>query len=462
MALSHLEDKLSYHIRTILNKQFHIGTLTKTAFVISLASCLTAGFITLISLYTVPWQRRLNYTLLQVNLISSAVNLSGYLSPPLLGILSDSHGPVLLSWVSFFGFVPSYAYLSWTFQKGSEPHFIFSIISFLLIGISTSSLFFSTLLTCTKFYPNKKLLSISLPTTCYGLSSIIGLQLLKIRWFWNKDNYLELNKVFKIFALLYTLVYILTWISTSVVSLLKLEIGTLEVRKENTPDENQQLVPISEMMRYESKVYLFFKDISSYVLLFIMFLTLGPLEMFITNMGSLSSLLNPESSNIQTTVLSYYVMSSTVSRLGVGLLLDFCMTYRFNKSWIVYLLILIGLAGQLLGIISISKNISISFVSLFSGVTYGGLFTIFPTIAMNTWGEDIFGTSYGSLMIAPALGATIYGILYATIYDVKCTSAIPDPSCIKEVFDITILSYLIALMVTFIFLMICRKRKRFV
>ncbi|SCU94345.1 LAME_0F07096g1_1 [Lachancea meyersii CBS 8951] len=452
MTLSAVEHWLTLHIRSCLKNRFHISTLRKTAFVIALISCVASGLITIISLYAKPWRNQMQYSALQINLISSATNLGGYLTPPLLGILSDSHGPVILSWLAVVGFVPSYAYASYVFEHG-ETHFTLTLIAFFVIGVATSALFFSGLLTCAKLYPKYKVLSISFPTTCYGLSSLIGSEVLKNSWFSHGFDYLNLGRVFKTFACFYAVVGSLTWISTSIVAMLKLPVEQ---------EEHEPLLPTestSSVNDYKERIWRFAKDPSMYLTLFTFFLTIGCLEMFLTNMGSVALLTSPYDPNIQSSVLSYFAVFSTCTRLVVGLIADYLASRNISRIWILFGCLTIGLVAQLLVLDLESGKSLISLASALSGTAYGGLFTIFPTLTLSIWGPIVFGTAYGCFLVAPAIGSTVFGILYARVYDSQCTGQSAGVQCVKPAFSLTAISFVVALVVSiFTYLGIWRRK----
>ncbi|SCW01789.1 LAFE_0E07294g1_1 [Lachancea fermentati] len=451
-TLSTVEHWLTYHIRLALHKKFSIVALRRVAFIIALISCIAAGFVTLISLFTQPWQHRLGYSALQVNLVSSAVNLGGYLTPPLLGMLSDSHGPVVLSWLALLGFVPSYAYAAYVFDHG-ETHFAWTLVSFTAIGISTSAMFFCALLTCAKLYPKYKFLSISCPTTFYGISSLFGSQLLKNSWFWYGHKYLDLGRVFRCFTWFYVVIGISTWVSTSIVAMLK---TTAE------QEEHEPLLPgaaeIPAKSEYSKLLRRFLRDPSAYLVLILTFFTIGSLEMFLTNMGSVAGLVDPEDKTIQSQVLSYFALFSTIARAVVGLLADFFAARGISRMWIIYFLIVVGFFAQTLVTRSGSHPLRLMIASALSGATYGGLFTAIPTLTLTVWGGRVFGTAYGCFMVAPALGATIYGVFYAHVYDSTCSANV-DSSCINMAFYATGTSFATALLVSIFVYYAIWKRK---
>jgi MFS family permease len=55
-------------------------------------------------------------------------------------------------------------------------------------------------------------------------------------------------------------------------------------------------------------------------------------------------------------------------------------------------------------------------VSALIGSGYGAVFSLTPIIIAVIWGVENFGTNWGIVAVVPALGATIWGIAYSTIY----------------------------------------------
>lgn len=458
MTLSSLEHRLTYHIRTWLTNSFKWSTIHSSTFIISLFACISAGLLNMVSVYTIPWQLRLGYSSLDVNLISAAANLGAYLTPPILGVLSDSHGPVILSWLSFIGYVPSYLYLSHVFRSGHDPNFIASVVAFAVVGISTSSLYFGALVTCAKLYPDKKLLSISFPTTCFGISSLIGLQVLKLPFFHSKkEGYLDLGVVFGTFAVFYSFVFILTWISTSTISIMKLRLALAEEQEQEQEqeqclgsEESPLLGPQRKKDQFYIKIRNFATDYLAYSFLAVMLLGLGVLEMFNTNMVNLSSLiLGPESSY---NVLTQFSIFSTCSRLVSGCLVDLFTKWQWPRITLIFFILSVAILAQV-AIIHAMNVVDVTYLSIASaicGLSYGGLFTVFPSLTLNLWGDQVFGTAYGTFMLGPAMGSAFFGIAYARVHDSNCKSTstsshqhpnhnplAESPNCIVPVFKIS-------------------------
>ncbi|CCD24760.1 Mch1p NDAI_0D04460 [Naumovozyma dairenensis CBS 421] len=527
MPISGLEHYLSYHLRIILPHVLSKSSSRRVAYLFSLFSAITSGFITLISLYSQPWQTHLHYSSWQINMISSVTNLGMYLTPPILGIIADNHGPITLSCLSILGFIPSYAYLGHIFYNppphnsitNSEPlsslSFNLTLLCFMIIGISTSALYFSALITCTKLYPTKKLLSISLPTTSFGISSLVGSQLLRIPWFWSipssssssfsstaieTDKILNLGRVFHTFAWLYVIIGIFAWVATGTVSMLncskeeELQIEQNYHSSVNKYQDREQQPLLSngtnsdysssgsniinevqteqeiEPIKSNSMVTIF-KDPLTYVLAISMLLSLGPLEMFVTNMSSLSHLLiKHETTTLSSQILSIYAFSSTLARLSTGLTMDLFSRYKISLKWLLLSLLSLGLFSQALILhfttgattSTVIASTDLLFMSILLGQVYGGLFTIYPTITLVIYGEKLFGTAYGSLMVAPAIGSIVSCMSYAKVYDSNCNvsdTGVMGRNCISPVYKMTVLQFVLSIGLTGTAFYFWRKRR---
>ncbi|KAL6947060.1 hypothetical protein ACO0QE_001922 [Hanseniaspora vineae] len=498
-ALSNLEHNATKHIRGFL-KSHKTEHITVFGYIISLISCLSAGSVMIISLYSLTWLTKYHYTPLQANLISSAINIGGYLTPPLLGLLCDSHGPVVLSMTSIVTYVPHYYILS---RSNSETDFRLIFYCFFMIGIGTSALFFSALMSCSKFYPQSKLLSISLPTTSYGISSIwLGYLVTHMDYFKIKEklqsfeNYLNLSHVYFFFSCFYLLIGVFDWIAASIVSRLKHELfhggnklkKPLQSHQESSQHQNySSLENSSETLHNETEqeplrptktnikgmMLSFYKDSSAYLLLLVMFVSIGSMEMYITNMGTITELYDhdvvsivakSESNYDPQKTLATFSVNSTAIRIVIGLVIDFFtrkLGFKNVEITIMFLLLLLGFCSQLL---MLTSNRYLALATSMMGMTYGGLFTTFPVVVLSHWGSEIFGTAYGSCMVAPALGSTTFGIVFARIFQNNSCSVVDDSCsfrCIGQMFQINAISFIFALAVaTFIYFGMWRRKTK--
>lgn len=192
----------------------------------------------------------------------------------------------------------------------------------------------------------------------------------------------------------------------------------------------------------------FLKDHTMWWLAAGFFLVTGPGEAYINNLGTIIGTLYPPSADktvIPTTAathVSIVAITSTVTRIVTGTLTDLLAPVatvhhfrasaansisslpprngRFTLSRVVFLLtfaILLSV-GQVLLASGFIQNHGERFwiVSGLIGAGYGAVFSLTPIIITVIWGVENFGTNWGIVAMVPALGATVWGIMYSTVY----------------------------------------------
>lgn len=434
-------------IRRGISKRYDLNHLKKLAFGIALATCLLLGLIMLFSLYALSLHNTvgLSYTEINIIVLLSAVGM--YLCLPVLGYLADCYGPALLLLISIWAFCPAYFVNALLVNLVRSIHFeepfaelnkmgvLVMAFSFCFIGLATSSLYFSSLLTCAKIYPDHKSLAISLPVSCYGVSSLIGAQLMKVPYFHvHGGKELDLERVFMFFAVLYLFMGALNFVSNSIVSIEtdiifgdeepvipESEVGTPadSILENGEANEETELLPQRsniEPVDHKARYIRFLKDKSAWALLISLLLNIGPMESFQNNLGSIiESTTGGE--GVLADQVSVIALLSTVIRLIVGVVADYISSskrrFPICKVWLMIGFIVIGIVAQ----IAVIYGFSFTTISVLSGICYGGLFTIYPTIIASVWGVDLMGSTWGSFMVAPAIGSILYSLLHGEQMD---------------------------------------------
>ncbi|KAF2680087.1 MFS monocarboxylic acid transporter [Lentithecium fluviatile CBS 122367] len=181
------------------------------------------------------------------------------------------------------------------------------------------------------------------------------------------------------------------------------------------------------------------------------FLVTGPGEAFINNLGTIIGTLSPPHTSATTsaaTHVSIVALTSTVARLVTGTLSDILAPVapqhgqhrrgpdsiansmaslpaldgprRFTVSRITFLLTFAFILslGQLLLASGWVQNHPSRFaaVSALIGAGYGAVFSLTPIVVSVVWGVENFGTNWGILAMTPAAGATLWGAVYAAVY----------------------------------------------
>jgi MFS family permease len=180
------------------------------------------------------------------------------------------------------------------------------------------------------------------------------------------------------------------------------------------------------------------------------FLVTGPGEAFINNLGTIIGTLTPphtsQASTSPATHVSIVAITSTIARLVTGTLSDILApvapahqhrrgpdsvaasltslppldSRKFTLSRITFLLTFAFILslGQLLLASGWVQNHASRFaaVSALVGAGYGAVFSLTPIVVSVVWGVENFGTNWGILAMTPAAGATVWGAIYAYVY----------------------------------------------
>jgi MFS family permease len=179
------------------------------------------------------------------------------------------------------------------------------------------------------------------------------------------------------------------------------------------------------------------------------FLVTGPGEAFINNLGTIIGTLAPPHVHATTTPathVSIVAVTSTIARLVTGTLSDILAPVavihqhrrgpesvsnsvssllprdgkKFSLSRITFLLTFAFILslGQLLLASGWVQNHTHRFVAVSAliGAGYGAVFSLTPIVVSVVWGVENFGTNWGILAMTPALGATVWSAIYATVY----------------------------------------------
>ncbi|KAH9870285.1 hypothetical protein IAQ61_005758 [Plenodomus lingam] len=180
------------------------------------------------------------------------------------------------------------------------------------------------------------------------------------------------------------------------------------------------------------------------------FLVTGPGEAFINNLGTIIDTLTPSHVATNTspaTHVSIVAITSTLARLITGTLSDMLAPVsvshqhrrgpeslanslssvpdderpkRFTVSRITFLLtfaFILSLGQVLLASGWVQNHASrFAAVSALIGAGYGAVFSLTPIVVSVVWGVENFGTNWGILAMTPAAGATLWGAVYAMVY----------------------------------------------
>ncbi|KAK6521729.1 putative monocarboxylate transporter mch1 [Arthrobotrys conoides] len=428
----------------------------------ALVSCLSAGSILLYSLYTPLFQHHLHYTQMQINAIAIAAELGMYLLVPIFGWICDNYGPDRLSIVSIFLFVPGY--LSAAYCYNNKLPYMTMFFSFLLIGSGTVSMYLTGITTCAKNFTKKRGLALAVPISAFGLSPLWMSQVANSAFLTDSDDgsgtkELDINRIYTFFAIYLFAIGLLGSFFLKIYPDPDLDEVTL--RGETAPlltssptaaehieygaavlsNDPNDIPPAVKRRLLNDDTRNFLSDPTMWWFAAGVFLTAGPGESFINNMGALIKTIQPVSRSLGSpagdetaTHVGIIAVTSTVARLFSGFLSDYLgppvepapvrdeqESKRFRISRIMLIIIFAGFMQAAYLILS-SGYIQLHpqqfyVISSLIGIGYGAVFTLSPTIVSVVWGVENLATNWGIIAMLPAGGASVFGFLFAAVYD---------------------------------------------
>ena len=176
------------------------------------------------------------------------------------------------------------------------------------------------------------------------------------------------------------------------------------------------------------------------------FFMIGPGESFINNMGTVIQTLSPPtdvqsgSGTSTATHVSIICTASTIVRLLVGALTDLLapspatqhvqipsaphrtmlqrMKFSISRvAFLIFFALVLSLGFAIVATGALQNHADRFWViSSLVGASYGALFSITPIIVTIIWGVENFGTNWGIIATFPAVGNTLWGLVYSAVY----------------------------------------------
>jgi hypothetical protein len=158
----------------------------------------------------------------------------------------------------------------------------------------------------------------------------------------------------------------------------------------------------------------------------IMSLLSGTGIMYINNVGSISQALfakgNPNydeatASRWQAAQVSAISITNFLGRILIGITSDFAKNrFHLPRSYCISLVAFLFVVSQIMGVAT-NDVTNLWKASLALGLAYGGLFGLFPTIAIELFGIAHFSENWGFLSLSPMLGGNLFSIAFGRNLD---------------------------------------------
>ncbi|KAK3320988.1 hypothetical protein B0T19DRAFT_478170 [Cercophora scortea] len=210
-------------------------------------------------------------------------------------------------------------------------------------------------------------------------------------------------------------------------------------------DEEEEEARIKKQWVLNAETRRFLTDPTMWCFAVGFFFMIGPGEAFINNLGTIIKTLYPPTLHYvgkptsAATHVSIVGITSTVVRLLTGTLTDLLapspqaqhvqitstapmlQIRPFTVSRVSFLLFFAGILS--LGLAALASGLIQNhgerfwLVSGLVGAGYGAVFSLTPIIITVIWGVENFATNWGIVAMFPALGATLWGLVYSAVYD---------------------------------------------
>ncbi|KAF9104716.1 hypothetical protein BGX29_001398 [Mortierella sp. GBA35] len=456
-----------------------VSTSARTlSFLAACAVALVSGTPYLYSTYANQLTTKLALTALQSNAVAAGVHYGLFLSGPLFGKLVDSRGPRTVGVLSAGLLVTGYAGLSWTYSGTFYPYgFLTAFIFLILIGMGSQAGYMTSVGTNARNFQSARGLAMGIPIAGFGLSALLFAQ---ISSHWYKDDpQAFLLVVAKTIGgtILIALIFLKVFPSedleppkdqessfpptsdtsssssssrTSVAD--DEDITEEETERRRRTSETERLIVRNDTARHAphdqfSSLAIVPKSLSGFELFrtthqaqMLMLSTLllsGPGLMYITNAGNVVRSIYREHiddpsippseeelirlQQLQNFHVSLVSMCSCLGRISTGMMSD--LGKRGGGKWWgvsrVFFLLYAGSCvwlGQTFGS-GVQEIGDLVKVSTLVGLGYGSVFGVAPTIVSEWFGVGNFGTNWGWISIAPAVGGQVFNLVFGWLYD---------------------------------------------
>ncbi|KIM29113.1 hypothetical protein M408DRAFT_329119 [Serendipita vermifera MAFF 305830] len=455
-------------------------------------AAITAGGIFCFPLFAPTLALKLSLTQPQLSTIALAGMSAQYPLAAVMGSLLDTYGTWLTCFIA--GILFSTGFGLFAFQLGhvsTQSPFEVLVACFFIAGVGTAASLFTIMFSASQAFPGHTGIATGASTAFFGLSPLF-LSFVASAFFSTNDGELDVKRFLITLSITAGIAHILAAAFLRV----------FPTKTDHIPEPDEEIsdpVPVlhateeTPLLAQPNKpapqsqtIGQLLKDVDFWLLAFSMLLLLGSCEMLISNIGTMvlgvpetrdgvttgdSFLKSSTGGAVQVRLLS---LSNTCARLLIGPLADYLAPaplahptgdiYFPRKRYFSRLAFMSGFCALTVvaflwmaaGVVS-QKDIY--FVSIATGIAYGGSFTVAPSIVGSLWLGPSAGRNFGLITYAPFIGTPLFSYLYAFIsssYQLEDGAVCTGTRCWRKTFWITSATSVLAFILTLILL----KRRR--
>ncbi|KAI8453045.1 major facilitator superfamily domain-containing protein [Phakopsora pachyrhizi] len=404
-------------------------SLIKTKEKLLSAVSIALNSLTAASIYTYPvfspaLQSQLKFSVQQVSATVSIVILLQYISSAIWGAFSDRYGARRVSFLAAILFFCGYSGLM-HFIKNPTPgidhssiySWICVTLAFSLCGMATAASYFAAITASAKtFGSSHPSLSIAGPSSLLALGPLLY-TFLAAHYFITSDKGFDTVAYLRMLAYLSLVVNLLGAFS------LRSEIQAFTIRinertsllSETYVDNSNQLSsPIDSAQ--DCGTFGFISKPTVWLFGFAVLLTSGPAEMTLSSIGYVVDAYDPSAGvEIKAKHIQLISIANTASRVIMGYLSDrLCgqgwggrLTFLTLAPFTYCLVCLcFGLGGKCLWLLS-----------LFTGICYGTLFALAPSLVAIVWPLKSFGRNFGIISYFAATGSFLFTLVFGILFE---------------------------------------------
>ncbi|THU92180.1 MFS general substrate transporter [Dendrothele bispora CBS 962.96] len=410
-----------------------------------LCNALSAGGVFLFPLFAPELIFRLKLTQPQLTAIVWAGMAGQYPFSSIVGKAIDKYGSRICSLAAALAFSVAFGLSAWEIKSASDSLSLSNDASarrltlyFAFLGLGTVLSYFSFVFAASKTFP--AYISIASGTTMalFGLSPLF-LSSLASTFFTNSDSSLDIVSFLVFMTIFAGVSHLLGAVALDVPSTPSSEDHMRSSPAEDSEDVTDETTGLLQRQRCQNEpqngsVLDLLRHLSFWILCLYLIMTLGTCEMVFSNVGTIVlslpsrvsylSMTTDSPGSAQVKILS---ISNTLSRLLVGPLADFLSpavafvpvdgVNTLRRHWISRVAFLSFAATALAATCSwmlfgVQTQQDIWVLSIGTGLVYGCIFTVLPSITCSIWGMPNLARNFGIITYSPFVGTTVYSYLY--------------------------------------------------
>jgi len=419
-----------------------------TTFLVSLLVSLCSGTNYVYSAYGPQLGRRLHLSYAEQNLVGLSGNIGVSASAPFVGKLTDSRGPRLSLTLSFVLLLTGYLGIKGVYDASedrTEPAgggTLFTLILFgFLTGAGSFSGYTAALNTVAKSFPNSiRTIVTGIVISGFGLSAFLFSTIAQAVFPDNTSDFLLTLAIGTAIPMVlgWFLVRPYPYPEHTTTTECGNDEGSIDTSF--NPDETTQLISKHGHTQLPNITGLaLVRTIDFWLLFCIMSLLAGSGMMWINNVGLMARALvlqdnaSPDEREYmkwQTLQVSTLSIASCIGRISIGVIADFGKHRGMRRARCISLVAASFLISQLVGLCV--RNIRhLQYAVALVGISYGGVFSLFPTIVIEWFGMAHFSENWGLACLSPLVAGNIFSMVFGRVFDAHSSYEGHDMICLE-------------------------------